>query len=135
MAKLNSLAAIASRLRVERAKLLSQLKHVDAALSVLGKLKVGGSYSAPRRINLSQKAKKTTNAQAMRDLGFDLLCGQELYGSGRIKTLEELERHFIHHVMRKEGGHVASAARKLGIPRSSLYHKLKRQKALGAKAI
>lgn len=60
-----------------------------------------------------------------RDLGFDLMSEQNLNSIGHLRTLEEFERHYIHQVLRKEGGHVESAARKLGIPRSSLYHKLK----------
>ncbi len=60
-----------------------------------------------------------------RDLGFDLLSEQNLSSAGQLRTLEEFERHYIHQILRKEGGHVESAARKLGIPRSSLYHKLK----------
>ena len=38
MANLKGLASIVSALRVERTNLASQLKRVDAALSVLGKL-------------------------------------------------------------------------------------------------
>jgi len=43
--------------------------------------------------------------------------------------LEEMERNYIQQVLRKEHGRVESAAKKLGIPRSSLYHKLKQYKA------
>ena len=39
--------------------------------------------------------------------------------------LSEVERRYILSVLDKEGGHVARAARKLGIPRSSLYQRLK----------
>jgi DNA-binding NtrC family response regulator len=39
--------------------------------------------------------------------------------------LAEVERRYILRVLEKEGGHVARAARKLGIPRSSLYQRLK----------
>jgi transcriptional regulator of acetoin/glycerol metabolism len=39
--------------------------------------------------------------------------------------LAEVERRYILRVLDKEGGHVARAARKLGIPRSSLYQRLK----------
>lgn len=42
-----------------------------------------------------------------------------------IKTLEEMERQYIEEVLTAEGGRVESAARTLGIPRSSLYHKIK----------
>jgi DNA-binding NtrC family response regulator len=44
---------------------------------------------------------------------------------GSLKTLEEVEREYITNVLSLEGGRVQSAAKKLGIPRSSLYHKLK----------
>jgi DNA-binding NtrC family response regulator len=39
--------------------------------------------------------------------------------------LAEVERTFILQVVNEEGGRVEQAARRLGIPRSSLYHKLK----------
>jgi DNA-binding NtrC family response regulator len=39
--------------------------------------------------------------------------------------LAEVERRYILRILDKEGGHVARAARKLGIPRSSLYQRLK----------
>jgi DNA-binding NtrC family response regulator len=42
-----------------------------------------------------------------------------------VKTLDELQRQHIQEVLVNEGGHVALAAKKLGIPRSSLYCKLK----------
>jgi transcriptional regulator with GAF, ATPase, and Fis domain len=41
-------------------------------------------------------------------------------------TLEELERRHIEHVLKLESGKVDPAAKRLGIPRSSLYQKLKR---------
>ncbi len=40
-------------------------------------------------------------------------------------TLQEVERRHIERVLAAEGGHVQRAARRLGIPRSSLYQKLK----------
>ena len=43
MANLKELASIVSELRLERTNLVNQLKHVDAALSVLGKLNGGSS--------------------------------------------------------------------------------------------
>jgi len=64
MANLKGLASIVSELRVERTNLVNRLRHVDAALSVLGKLNGGGVYakrtlSAParKRISLAQKAR------------------------------------------------------------------------------
>jgi len=42
------------------------------------------------------------------------------------RTLIEVERQHIERVLRAEGGRVEAAARRLGIPRSSLYQKIKR---------
>jgi len=58
----------------------------------------------------------------------DLQIEQYLSGIGHFRTLEEVERNYIQQVLRKERGRVQSAAKKLGIPRSSLYHKLKQYK-------
>jgi hypothetical protein len=49
MATLRGLSAIVSQLRNERTNLVNQLRHVDAALSVLGKLEGGRFYTEPRR--------------------------------------------------------------------------------------
>jgi hypothetical protein len=49
MSKFQGIISIASELRVERTSLINQLKHVDAALSVLGKLNGGSSFTEPRR--------------------------------------------------------------------------------------
>ena len=40
-------------------------------------------------------------------------------------TLKEVERHYIIQVLNEEGGHVDRAAKRLDIPRSTLYQKLK----------
>ena len=76
MGTIKGLASVVSELRVERTNLVNQLKHVDAALSVLGKLNSGSSYTQPRhtlsasarkKMSLAQKArwaKRTTNIQA-----------------------------------------------------------------------
>jgi|SRR5580693_7162835 hypothetical protein len=58
MANLKGLESIVSQLRVERTSLVNQLRHVDAALSVLGKLNNGVSYTKPRRRKLSVAARK-----------------------------------------------------------------------------
>ncbi len=68
MANLEGVESIVGQLRVERTNLVTQLRHVDAALSVLGKLDGGRSYSytkprrslsasARRKISLAQKAR------------------------------------------------------------------------------
>jgi DNA-binding NtrC family response regulator len=40
-------------------------------------------------------------------------------------TLKELERHYITQILSEEGGHVDRAAKRLDIPRSTLYQKIK----------
>ena len=66
MANLKVLAGFVSELRSERTNLIGRLRHVDAALSVLGKLgggrnstrpKSGVSALARRRMSLAQKAR------------------------------------------------------------------------------
>jgi len=65
MANIKGLASIVSELRAERTNLATQLRHVDAALTVLGKLNGGSNYTKPgrtlsasarKRISLAQKA-------------------------------------------------------------------------------
>ncbi len=58
MPNLKGLGSVVSQLRVERTSLVNQLRHVDAALSVLGKLDHGRSYTKPRRRKLSMAARK-----------------------------------------------------------------------------
>jgi len=58
MANLKGLDSIVSQLRGQRADLVNQLRHVDAALSVLGKLEGGRSYTSPRRRKLSVAARR-----------------------------------------------------------------------------
>ena len=66
MANLSGLASFMSELRVVRTNLVDELRHVDAALSVLGKLGGGRnstkpghmmSASARKRMSLAQKAR------------------------------------------------------------------------------
>src|ERR1019366_7300320 len=66
MANLAGLASIVSELRSVRTNLANELRHVDAALSVLGKLGGGRNSTKPRhtmsasvrrRMSLSQKAR------------------------------------------------------------------------------
>lgn len=59
------------------------------------------------------------------DLVFDPRPAQPDRGALDL-TLADLERSHIRHVLEAEGGRVEPAARRLGIPRSSLYEKIKR---------
>jgi hypothetical protein len=66
MANLKGLASIVSELRTERTNLANQLRHVDAALSVLGKLNGGSSYKKPRRTLSASARKRISLAQKAR---------------------------------------------------------------------
>jgi hypothetical protein len=66
MANLTGLVSIVSELRVERTNLVNQLRHVDAALAVLGKLNGGSSYTKPRRKMSAAARRKISLAQKAR---------------------------------------------------------------------
>jgi hypothetical protein len=66
MAKLKGLVSIVAELRAERTNLVNQLRHVDAALSVLGKLNGGSSYTSPRRTLSAAARRKISLAQKAR---------------------------------------------------------------------
>jgi hypothetical protein len=66
MSKLQGLVSIVSELRMERTNLVNQLKHVDAALSVLGKLNGGSSFTEPRRTLSAGARRKMSLAQRAR---------------------------------------------------------------------
>ncbi len=61
----------------------------------------------------------------LRDLRFEPSSGSEPWPPGTQLTLRELEAGYIERVLREETGRVAEAALRLGIPRSSLYQKMK----------
>jgi DNA-binding NtrC family response regulator len=60
-------------------------------------------------------------------LHFQAAPSLEVYRPGTaIGTLKQMECAYINHVLHDEGGSIERAARRLGIPRSSLYNKMKR---------
>ena len=66
MENLSGLASFVSELRAERTNLVNELRHVDAALSVLGKLKGGRSYTKPKRGVSASARKRMSLAQKAR---------------------------------------------------------------------
>jgi len=60
-----------------------------------------------------------------RDLHFDIRIAPQAHSAGSLRTLEQVEREYIEEILNLEGGRVSTAAQRLGIPRSSLYHKIK----------
>jgi DNA-binding NtrC family response regulator len=59
------------------------------------------------------------------DLRFDSREERKAPEQDLTRTLEQVEREYVEEVLAAEGGKVEAAARKLGIPRSSLYNKIK----------
>jgi DNA-binding NtrC family response regulator len=60
-----------------------------------------------------------------KDLRFDEASAPEVSEYDTDLSLRELEQQHIERVLHKEQGHVESAAKRLGIPRSTLYQKIK----------
>jgi DNA-binding NtrC family response regulator len=138
----NALSVPPLRERVEDIPILSThiLNELTAALGK-GGLELGAvarralqNYSWPGNIrelrNVLERVVLLAGSDALadQDLHFDVQVEQYLAGIGQFRTLEEMERTYIQQVLHKERGRVQSAARRLGIPRSSLYHKLKQYK-------
>jgi len=96
-----------------------------------GGMKMLQSYSWPGNVrelhNVLERAVLLNGGRSLseRDLHFDGESSASPSPNGEIMTLEAVERHYIEEVLFLEGGRVEPAARKLGIPRSSLYHKIK----------
>jgi DNA-binding NtrC family response regulator len=63
-----------------------------------------------------------------KDLHFDVRAEIDVFDDGAITTLEEVERTHIARALKILGGQVPEAAKRLGIPRSSLYNKIKQHR-------
>lgn len=125
--------------------LLNQLsmdmgKKVEITNSAIAKL---SEYSWPGNIrelrNVLERAILLGNSPVLDEssVRFDPLSLPGTFAASGIRTLEELEREHIQTVLSLENGKVEATAKRLGIPRSSLYMKLKqyqleRQAAAGS---
>lgn len=128
------------RERVEDIPLIARylLEKVSADLG-RGKLELDqdaeralGSYSWPGNIrelrNVLERAALLSEKLKMSPRELNLgsaLAGDTRSGDGSL-TLVELEKKHIERVLDQERGHIERAAGRLGIPRSSLYQKIKR---------
>ena len=66
MANVTGLVSVVLQLREQRTNLINDLKHVDAALSVLNKLNGGRIHAGPRRTLSVSGRKKIAAAQRLR---------------------------------------------------------------------
>jgi hypothetical protein len=66
MPNLKGLVSVVAQLRDERTNLVNSLRHVDAALSVLGRLNGGTNHSAPRRTISASGRRRIAAAQRAR---------------------------------------------------------------------
>jgi DNA-binding NtrC family response regulator len=95
-------------------------------------MKVLQDYAWPGNVrelkNVIERAILLSDRRSLtaRDLRFDSEAGGQAQSMPAHMTLEEMERWYIEQVLREENGHVESAAKRLGIPRSSLYSKIKK---------
>ena len=89
------------------------------------------SYQWPGNIrelrNVLERAVLLSGSRVLneKDLHFEVPEMERFGASEGVRTLEEMEKHYIEEVLLLEGGRVEAAAKRLGIPRSSLYHKIK----------
>ena len=90
-------------------------------------------YSWPGNIrelrNVLERALVLADSNTLRAEHIQFRSGQsiESFALERCQgTLKEMERAYINHVLRHERGSIGRAARRLGIPRSSLYNKMRR---------
>ncbi len=92
------------------------------------------SYSWPGNIrelrNVIERAVLLSEQKTLglKDLHFDGRPGMQAFYQDSRLTLLQLERQHIERVLQEEKGRVERAAKRLGIPRSSLYQKLKRHR-------
>jgi hypothetical protein len=66
MANLKGLVSVVTQLREERTNLVNSLRHVDAALSVLGRLNGGMPHAQPRRTISASGRRRIAAAQKAR---------------------------------------------------------------------
>lgn len=96
-----------------------------------GALRVLQSYPWPGNVrelrSVLERAVLATRSTLLTaaDLQFNGHAQPQVTARAQFRNLKEVERKYIERVLQEAGGRVQEAAKILGIPRSSLYHKLK----------
>jgi DNA-binding NtrC family response regulator len=89
------------------------------------------SYTWPGNVrelrNILERALLLGDQQLLtaKDLHFEVQADHDQLDEGAITTLEEVEKKYIARALRLLGGTVPEVAKRLGIPRSSLYNKIR----------
>ncbi len=96
----------------------------DSACSALQAYPWPGNIRELR--NVLERALLLADAPVLERTDLRFETAPEAVASGRLPTLEEMERQHIERALELENDHVERAAERLGIPRSTLYDKLKR---------
>ncbi|HXD30825.1 MAG TPA: sigma-54 dependent transcriptional regulator [Pyrinomonadaceae bacterium] len=114
-------------------KFAADLGRGELKLSAEG-LEALQSYAWPGNVrelrNVIERAVLLSEQKTLgpKDLHFDGRAGALASYAHSNLTLSEVERQHIEHVLQEENGSVERAAKRLGVPRSSLYEKLKRHR-------
>jgi len=112
MPRLEGLGNIVTELRAERAHLVNNLRHVDAALAVLGKLE-GGKFATVSRRSLSAAARrKMAAAQKARWAKVRGQSANKTHGSRPKRTLSAAARKKIAAAQRARWAKVRAAQSK-----------------------
>jgi DNA-binding NtrC family response regulator len=84
--------------------------------------------------NVLERAVLTATSPSLRASDLRLNTSARKTSAPTVDTLKEVEWHHIQRVLQEEKGSVARASKRLGIPRSSLYQKLKLRDTRGPSA-
>jgi DNA-binding NtrC family response regulator len=104
------------------------LHHTDISDEAMRYLQ---SYRWPGNVrelrNILERALLLGDQQLLtaKDLHFEVQADHDQLDEGAITTLEEVEKKYIARALRLLGGTVPEVAKRLGIPRSSLYNKIR----------
>ena len=111
MPRLEGLGNIVTELRAERAHLVNNLRHVDAALAVLGKLE-GGKFATASRRSLSGAARRKMAAAQKARWAKVRSASQGANGSRPRRTLSAAVRRKIAAAQRARWAKVRAAKEK-----------------------